>query len=124
MARCDKCGVEAEAPGKFCASCGAKFVPRKEAVVAGNDGEFYCYKHSKEITRVTCGRCERPLCHKCLVMSPAGVRCRDCARHKRPVRVRGVLHDAVSAVGPMDQKKVWYLYIFTWIIRLFTGWFR
>ncbi|AIE87459.1 hypothetical protein OP10G_4091 [Fimbriimonas ginsengisoli Gsoil 348] len=116
--------MEAEAPGKFCANCGVKFVARKDPVSAGEDGAYFCPKHPKEVTRVTCGRCEKPICHRCIVMSPAGVRCRDCARNKRPVRVRGVLHNAAHAIGPMDQKKVWYLYILAMIARLFGGWWR
>jgi hypothetical protein len=125
MARCDKCGAEATEVTRFCGSCGAPFVPRAEPIaVEGDPGAYYCYKHKHEVTRVTCGRCEKPICVKCLVISPAGVRCKMCASHKTPIRMRGVLHDVGSGVGRIDGRKVWYLYIFSWIIRFFTGFFR
>ena len=92
--------------------------------MAGEDGAVQCARHKKEATRVRCGRCDRPICHRCSVLSAAGVRCRDCARHKSPTRLRGMAHNAKMAIGPMDGKKVWYLYIFAMIARFFTGWFR
>jgi hypothetical protein len=41
-----------------------------------------CYKHPKEETGLSCGKCDRPICTKCMVNGPAGVRCRDCASLK------------------------------------------
>ena len=38
-----------------------------------------CYKHPKEETRLSCGKCERPICTRCSIVGPAGVRCRECA---------------------------------------------
>ena len=125
MARCNRCGAEAAEVTKFCASCGAKFVPRQDPIVVnGESGAYYCFKHKKEVTRITCGRCEKPICTKCLVIGPAGVRCKQCANNKIPIRLKGVLHDAAHRVGPMDGKKIWYLYILSMIARLFGGWFR
>lgn len=73
---------------------------------------------------MTCGRCEKPICPKCLIVGPAGVRCKACASNKVPVSVTGMLHDAKSRVGPIDGRKVWYLYLLSMIVRFFTGWFR
>jgi hypothetical protein len=37
-------------------------------------------------TALRCSRCETPICPKCLIQSPVGARCRDCARvTKSPV---------------------------------------
>ncbi len=41
-----------------------------------------CYKHPREETRLSCGRCERPICTRCSVLGPAGVRCRECGSFK------------------------------------------
>src|SRR5580693_4296560 len=126
-ARCNKCGSPNDPANKFCASCGARFVPRPEPVSAGEDGLFYCFKHKKEATRVTCGRCEKPICHKCMTVGANGVRCKECARNKVPIRLTGVLHDAGSSVkgaaGSMGARPVWYLYIWTMIIRIIMGFF-
>lgn len=38
-----------------------------------------CPRHPKETTLVRCGRCERPICTRCMVDSPVGKKCRECA---------------------------------------------
>ncbi len=40
-----------------------------------------CAKHDVE-TFLRCGKCDTPICPDCLVASPAGTRCRDCASPK------------------------------------------
>ena len=40
---------------------------------------MYCYKHPKVETGLSCGKCERPICTNCMIVGPAGVRCRECA---------------------------------------------
>ena len=42
-----------------------------------------CSKHNEE-TSVTCGRCETPVCPRCMVHTDVGVRCKTCA----PVQAR------------------------------------
>jgi len=37
-----------------------------------------CPVHNVE-TVIRCGKCETPVCPKCSVIGPAGIRCRDCA---------------------------------------------
>lgn len=126
-ARCAHCGTENPDDSRFCRSCGKPFVAVPAPVEAGEPGLYYCYRHKKETTRVTCGRCERPLCPKCVTVGANGVRCRECARNKVPVRLGGVLHDATSSVGrgmqSMGSRPVWYLYIWSAIIRLIMSFF-
>jgi hypothetical protein len=38
-----------------------------------------CYRHPRVETGVSCGKCDRPICPKCMVAGPAGMRCPDCA---------------------------------------------
>ena len=40
----------------------------------------YCARHPKTATSIRCGRCEETICPDCLVHSPVGMRCPDCAR--------------------------------------------
>jgi hypothetical protein len=40
---------------------------------------MYCYKHPKVETGLSCGKCERPICTDCMIVGPAGVRCKECA---------------------------------------------
>ena len=39
----------------------------------------YCAKHSDTPTRLQCGRCDTPVCQRCMVHAPVGIRCPDCA---------------------------------------------
>lgn len=124
MQRCSKCQAEVQGSPKFCAECGKSFVPNPVPVAAGEDGLFYCFKHKREATRVSCGRCDRPICTRCMVMSPAGVRCKDCARNKVPVRMRGVLHDAGAGFANTSTcQKAWYVMFAMMFVNFFLGMF-
>ena len=39
-----------------------------------------CARHPDVETGLACGRCETPICPRCLVYTPAGTRCPDCGR--------------------------------------------
>lgn len=41
--------------------------------------EVRCSYHPDTLTRLRCGRCGKPICPKCGVRSPVGLRCPDCA---------------------------------------------
>jgi hypothetical protein len=42
-----------------------------------------CLRHPNRETLVSCGRCGRPFCPECLVHTPAGQRCYECAGIRR-----------------------------------------
>ncbi|GIW06250.1 MAG: hypothetical protein KatS3mg060_1055 [Dehalococcoidia bacterium] len=42
-----------------------------------------CAAHPDVETYLRCGRCETPICPRCLVYTPVGVRCRDCAQLRK-----------------------------------------
>lgn len=46
-------------------------------------GTRHCVRHPSRETLVACGRCGRPFCPACLVHSPAGQRCFECAHVRR-----------------------------------------
>ncbi len=43
-----------------------------------------CATHPEVETELRCGRCETPICPRCLVQTPVGARCKSCARLRRP----------------------------------------
>ena len=45
---------------------------------AETTGAMVCAKHNVE-TFLRCGKCDTPICPDCMVISPAGTRCRECA---------------------------------------------
>ena len=40
----------------------------------------YCYRHPDTETALSCGHCNRPICVKCVVQHPVGLRCSECGR--------------------------------------------
>jgi hypothetical protein len=46
-------------------------------------GTLRCARHPNTETVLRCGRCETPICQRCMVMSPVGARCPACAQVKR-----------------------------------------
>lgn len=47
------------------------------------EGPRYCARHPKEETLLSCGRCGTPICPKCMVYTPTGIRCPQCAQVRR-----------------------------------------
>jgi hypothetical protein len=46
----------------------------------GDPAAARCARHPSVETYLRCGRCDIPICPRCLVQTPVGTRCRDCAR--------------------------------------------
>ena len=40
----------------------------------------YCARHPRVETRLACSKCETLICSRCLVQTPVGARCPDCAQ--------------------------------------------
>lgn len=62
-----------------------------------------CAAHPEVETNLRCGSCGKSICPKCLVETPVGAKCRDCAGIKRlptfKVSGRYYLRAAVTAFG-------------------------
>lgn len=46
-------------------------------------GPMRCARDPSVETYLRCGRCEKPICPRCLIQTPVGSRCRDCAQLRR-----------------------------------------
>ena len=46
-------------------------------------GEFYCAQHRDTPTNLRCGRCDTPVCPRCRIHGPVGLRCLDCGTPPR-----------------------------------------
>jgi B-box zinc finger len=53
-----------------------------------HDAAPRCANHPSVETRVSCANCGKPICPDCMVQSPVGIKCADCARTPRSARVR------------------------------------
>lgn len=50
---------------------------------SGPSETLRCARHPNTETVLRCGRCDTPICARCMVMSPVGARCPTCAQVKR-----------------------------------------
>ena len=41
-----------------------------------------CLRHPDEETRLTCGTCGDPICPRCMVQAPVGIRCPSCVTYQ------------------------------------------
>lgn len=87
-------------------------------------GIVICPRHPGVETALRCSRCETPICPRCMVQTPVGARCRDCARMvKSPIytfsagtALRAAL---VAIIGGVAMGLIW-----GFILLPFTvGWF-
>lgn len=86
---CPKCGLKNPDGAVYCMRCGKEMHgPEADQPAA----EKFCYRHPKVSTQLSCGRCDRPVCTKCVVLGPAGPRCPDCAKQNIVVRPGAVFH--------------------------------
>ena len=58
-----------------------------------------CATHPEVETNLSCGRCGRPICPKCMVQTLVGPRCPDCANLKRLPTYEVSLRQYLIAVG-------------------------
>lgn len=43
--------------------------------------DVYCARHPQEKTVIRCATCGTPICPKCMVVTPVGMKCPDCGRN-------------------------------------------
>ena len=44
---------------------------------------IYCERHPLTETNIRCGKCDTPICPRCIVHAPVGIRCPTCANMAR-----------------------------------------
>ena len=121
MINCPRCGRENPEANQFCGRCGLEIANYNPRNTNDADDIRYCTKHKKEPTRLACGRCERPFCHQCLVIGPAGPRCAECARQHIPIKPAAVLHDAKRGLSGIFRGGPFMIYIWFIIASMLFG---
>jgi hypothetical protein len=58
-----------------------------------------CARHPKVETNVTCGKCGTPICPRCMVETPVGMRCPDCASLKKLPTFQLSFQHYIRAIG-------------------------
>lgn len=64
----------------------------------------YCARHPQVETLLRCGRCEAPICPRCMVHSGVGIRCPDCAANPRRTIGEQAERAAAAARGKAPPK--------------------
>ncbi|MCK4863001.1 MAG: B-box zinc finger protein [Dehalococcoidales bacterium] len=86
-----------------------------------------CATHPDIETVLRCGKCGKPICPRCMVQTPVGARCRECAKlYKLPTyRVSGAyyLRAAGAALGMAIVIGVVWGIIDSFLISFFFGFF-
>ncbi|MHB0981379.1 MAG: B-box zinc finger protein [Thermoleophilia bacterium] len=83
----------------------------------GGDGGIVpatCANHPGRETLVSCSSCGKPLCTDCMVYSPVGIKCRECARLPKSARLafgpdRWARAAAAAVIGGGAVGFVYYL---------------
>ena len=53
-----------------------------------------CYRHPSRETGVSCSSCDRPICTDCMIATPVGMRCPECAKQRTKVHTASSLSAA------------------------------
>src|SRR5688572_9816216 len=79
--------------------------------------EQTCYRHPDRETGVSCSSCGRAICTDCMIPTPVGMRCPECAKQKTKV------HTARSLTGgePRATYVIIGLNVFAFLLQTLTG---
>ncbi len=84
-----------------------------------------CARHPGVETALRCSRCETPICPRCMIQTPIGARCPDCARlSKSPVYTltpTTLVRAGVAAlIGGVAMGLIWRLILLPFTVGLFS----
>lgn len=84
---------------------------------------LHCFRHPRRETALRCGKCDNPICARCVVQTPVGARCASCAQLKRlPQFDVGVtLVARATAAGFGTSLLGWYLISHAVFLRFFLS---
>jgi len=82
-----------------------------------------CFNHPQRETMVHCGKCDRPICVQCMVQTPVGMRCRDCAQLKQLPQfdVDAALLARAAAGGLAASTVAWLLITYVSYLSFFAA---
>lgn len=67
--------------------------------VATETDELFCTNHPNRRTNLRCNRCGRPMCTRCVQLTPVGYRCKECVREQQDVYYNATaLHYLLGAI--------------------------
>jgi hypothetical protein len=122
---CPRCAKQNEEDARFCAKCGLNLIEAKQHLDPKPVEEtLYCYRHPKEATNLTCGRCYKPVCTNCVVIGPAGPRCPDCAKSQKIYRPAALGLTAKRTARSLGKQGPWSWYYIILLLVMAGGFIR
>lgn len=79
--------------------------------------EQTCYRHPDRETGVSCSSCGRPICTDCMIPTPVGMRCPECAKQKTKVHTARSL----SASEPRATYAIIGVNVVAFLLQTLTG---
>lgn len=113
---CPRCGKENELENAFCSRCGLEFATVQTDPIPETEPQF-CHWHPTVSTVLKCGKCDRNICDRCVVISPAGTRCRECSKNSVAFRPGAVVHEAKIGARSLLRAGPWTI----WILIILAG---
>jgi DnaJ domain len=94
-------------------------------VAAPSRGVVACPRDPGMQTALRCSRCEMPICPKCLVQTPVGARCRDCARIAHsPIYTLSAMHivraGSAALIGGVVMGLIWGFILLPFSVGFFS----
>gem|GEM_PF-865919 len=122
---CPRCAKKNEEEARYCAKCGLNLIEARQNLEPKPLEEtLYCYRHPKEATNLTCGRCDRPVCTTCVILGPAGPRCPDCAKSQKVFRPAAVGLGAKRTAQNLTKQGPWAWYWVIAVVVMLGGFLR
>lgn len=93
----------------------------EQTTITSEEATVYCARHPKVETALTCASCGTPICPQCMVVSPVGMKCRECGTNRGGVLFqigigRLALASAVAfvagVVAALGSSIGWFIVIF------------
>ena len=78
-------------------------------------GVYECARHPGVETGLRCGRCETPICPRCMVLSPVGARCPACAPVTRVPMYTVKRRDILAAGGASLVGGIVMGFLWAWV---------
>ena len=85
---------------------------------------LHCANHPNVETLLRCNKCGKPICQRCGIRTPVGIRCRECAQLRRPPMYKvGPQHYLLAALVALPVSFVAGLIMqqLGWILAFFLG---
>ncbi|MER6303849.1 rhomboid family intramembrane serine protease [Kitasatospora sp. NPDC001539] len=96
--------------------------PRQSTGPAPEGGLPGCYRHPQTATGITCTRCERPICPRCMVAASVGFQCPECVGdgHAGTRRATTRFGGALTQHGGLVTRVLVGINVVVWVLAAYV----